>query len=153
MTRGKPIPVGPTEGRPDMGSDNCVNFSRVKRALTAVFIALASCQVLLAATHHITLANGKSFDLDLPDGFGISIAAQGLKRVRFMARSPDDRIVRVDLPCSPCNRIRLPPARCVGHTPDCLQSITVNDVYSAAAAVLERAARSGILPVRLLPND
>jgi len=80
-----------------MGSDNCVNFSRVKRALTAVFIALASCQVLLAATHHITLANGKSFDLDLPDGFGISIAAQGLKRVRFMARSPDDRIFVTDM--------------------------------------------------------
>ena len=97
MTRGKPIPVGPTEGRPDMGSDNCVNFSRVKRALTAVFIALASCQVLLAATHHITLANGKSFDLDLPGGFEISIAAQGLKRVRFMARSPDDRIFVTDM--------------------------------------------------------
>lgn len=47
--------------------------------------------------HHITLANGKSFDLNLPDGFEISVAAQGLKRVRFMARSPDNRIFVTDM--------------------------------------------------------
>ena len=71
----------------------------MKRAQTVVFIAfvLASCQLALAATHHITLANGKSFHLKLPDGFGISVAAQGLKRVRFMARSPDDRIFVTDM--------------------------------------------------------
>ena len=39
---------------------------------------------------------------------------------RYAPRGRCDRIVRVDLPCSPCNRIRLPPARCIGHTPDCL---------------------------------
>src|SRR5688500_3532839 len=43
------------------------------------------------------LANGKSFDLTLPNGFGISVAAHGLKRVRFMARSPDDRIFVTDM--------------------------------------------------------
>ena len=47
--------------------------------------------------HHITLANGKSFDLNLPEGFEISVAAQGLRRVRFMARSPDDRIFVTDM--------------------------------------------------------
>ncbi|HEV2834464.1 MAG TPA: hypothetical protein VGW58_04050, partial [Pyrinomonadaceae bacterium] len=47
--------------------------------------------------HHITLANGKSFDLNLPSGFEISVAAQGLKRVRFMARSPDNRIFVTDM--------------------------------------------------------
>ncbi len=46
---------------------------------------------------HVTLANGKSFDLNLPEGFGISIAVQGLKRVRFMARSPDNRIFVTDM--------------------------------------------------------
>jgi glucose/arabinose dehydrogenase len=71
----------------------------VKRAITVVFIviALASCHALSAATHHITLANGKSFNLTLPDGFGISVAAQGLKRARFIARSPDDRIFVTDM--------------------------------------------------------
>jgi len=75
----------------------CVNFSRVNRAVTALFILLSLASCLSAASHHITLANGKSFDLKLPDGFGISVAAQGLKRVRFMARSPDDRIFVTDM--------------------------------------------------------
>jgi glucose/arabinose dehydrogenase len=47
--------------------------------------------------HHITLANGKSFDLNLPDGYEISVAAEGLKRVRFMALSPDNRIFVTDM--------------------------------------------------------
>jgi ADP-heptose:LPS heptosyltransferase len=72
---------------------------------------------------------------------------------RYAPRGPLDRVVRVDLPCSPCNRIRLPPARCIGHTPDCLEFVTANDVFRAAASLLDRSARSGTLPVRLLPND
>ncbi len=45
----------------------------------------------------ISLANGKSFDLNIPEGFSISVAAQGLKRVRFMAQSPDNRIFVTDM--------------------------------------------------------
>lgn len=33
--------------------------------------------------HHISLANGKTFDLNLPKGFAISVAAQGLRRLRW----------------------------------------------------------------------
>ena len=47
--------------------------------------------------HRITLANGKLFELNLPDGYEISVAVQGLKRVRFMAQSPDDRIFVTDM--------------------------------------------------------
>jgi glucose/arabinose dehydrogenase len=47
--------------------------------------------------HHIALASGRSFDLNLPEGLGISVAAQGLRRVRFMAHSPDDRIFVTDM--------------------------------------------------------
>jgi len=46
------------------------------------------------------------------------------------------RIVRVDLPCSPCNRIRNPPARCQGHTPDCMAGIVTGLVIEAAASLL-----------------
>jgi glucose/arabinose dehydrogenase len=35
--------------------------------------------------------------LNLPEGLDISIAAQGLKRVRFMAKSPDGRIFVTDM--------------------------------------------------------
>ncbi len=47
--------------------------------------------------HRVTLSDGRSFELNLPAGFGISVAAQGLKRVRFMARSPDDRVFVTDM--------------------------------------------------------
>jgi len=47
--------------------------------------------------HRITLGNGKSFELNLPEGYAIAVAAQGLKRVRFMAESPDKRIFVTDM--------------------------------------------------------
>lgn len=51
---------------------------------------------------------------------------------RYAPRSTRHRVVRIDLPCAPCNRIRLPPARCQGHTPDCLEGITADAVVQAA---------------------
>ena len=63
---------------------------------------------------------------------------------RWGPLSHHSRIVRVDLPCSPCNRIRRPPARCVGHTPDCLASILVDDVYRSAASLLDNATAPGV---------
>lgn len=72
-----------------------------------VFIAMLSACFLVAANaktlrpkltpHRITLASGKSFNLNLPGEFAISVAAQGLKRVRFMAPSPDGRIFVTDM--------------------------------------------------------
>jgi ADP-heptose:LPS heptosyltransferase len=67
---------------------------------------------------------------------------------RYAPRGPSDRVVRVDLPCSPCNRIRLPPARCVGHTPDCLASISADRVFTAALSVLDESERRGSVPAR-----
>jgi ADP-heptose:LPS heptosyltransferase len=55
---------------------------------------------------------------------------------RYAPAGDVHRIVRVDLPCSPCNRIRLPPRRCVGHTPDCLRGVSADAVYRAVAGVL-----------------
>jgi ADP-heptose:LPS heptosyltransferase len=67
---------------------------------------------------------------------------------RYAPRGPSDRVVRVDLPCSPCNRIRLPPARCVGQTPDCLAPITPDRVFTAALSVLDESRRRGNIPAR-----
>jgi ADP-heptose:LPS heptosyltransferase len=50
---------------------------------------------------------------------------------RYAPRGPRDTVVRIDLPCSPCNRIRRPPERCVGHTPDCLSGLDVARVLAA----------------------
>lgn len=61
---------------------------------------------------------------------------------RYGPRGPNDRVVRVDLPCAPCNRIRLPPERCVGHIPDCLALVTTDSVFTAARSVLDATTRA-----------
>ncbi len=66
-----------------------------------VSISLVSAQSkargLKLAPQRIALANGKNFSLNLPEGFAISVAAQGLKRVRFMAQAPDYRVFVTDM--------------------------------------------------------
>jgi lipopolysaccharide heptosyltransferase II len=62
--------------------------------------------------------------------------------IRYGPRGARDTVVQVDLPCSPCNRIRLPPGRCTGHTPDCLALLSTDRVYEAAVSALE-ALRAG----------
>lgn len=47
------------------------------------------------------------------------------------------RIVTIDLWCRPCNRVRRPPARCVGRVPDCLSGIDVDQVCQAADDLLQ----------------
>jgi lipopolysaccharide heptosyltransferase II len=55
---------------------------------------------------------------------------------RWGPASDRARVVRVDLACSPCNRIRRPPERCRGHVPDCLAAISADQVYQEAARLL-----------------
>lgn len=45
----------------------------------------------------VSLADGRTFNLNLPEGFRLSVAAEGLKRVRFMALSPDGRVFVTDM--------------------------------------------------------
>lgn len=52
-------------------------------------------------------------------------------------------VVRVSLPCSPCNRIRRPPERCRNGVPECLESVRAANVIAAAERVLARQATGG----------
>ena len=65
--------------------------------LLCLLLLVVSVESVSAEPHKITLANGKTFTLNLPEGYAISVAAQGLKRVRFMALSPDKRIFVTDM--------------------------------------------------------
>jgi len=47
--------------------------------------------------HKISLKSGKTFNLNLPADYEIIPAAEGLKRVRFFAKSPDGRIFVTDM--------------------------------------------------------
>jgi heptosyltransferase-2/heptosyltransferase-3 len=55
---------------------------------------------------------------------------------RYAPRGLRDRVVRVDLPCAPCNRIRQPPERCQlavrsQLAPDCLAGVSIAAVTAA----------------------
>lgn len=65
-------------------------------------ILLAATSVITSAQpklvpQKVTLAGGKTFSLNLPAEFEVIPAAEGLKRVRFFAKSPDGRIFVTDM--------------------------------------------------------
>ena len=66
---------------------------------------------------------------------------------RFAPLSPKSRIVRIDIHCSPCNLLRRPPTRCVGHVPDCLAGMTTaRRMRAAERALLDGGMRLGSAP-------
>jgi len=55
--------------------------------------------------HPIHLDKGVDLTLNLPKGYQISVAAQGLHRLRFMAKSPDGRLFCTDMANTSDNKI------------------------------------------------
>src|SRR6478736_1706787 len=64
--------------------------------LTALLAAAVPAQSKLVP-NKISLKSGKTFNLNLPADLEIIPALEGLKRVRFFARSPDGRIFVTDM--------------------------------------------------------
>lgn len=62
---------------------------------------------------------------------------------RYGPSSSRQKVLRVQLPCSPCGQVRLPPERCRGHVPDCMDGIQVAAVVAAAAELLDAGRRVG----------
>jgi glucose/arabinose dehydrogenase len=65
-------------------------------AFLVVLGALASVAQTLTP-HTIHLADGRTLSLNLPDQLAIDVAAQGLRRIRFLAVSPDHRVFVTDM--------------------------------------------------------
>ena len=65
--------------------------------LLLLFPTYSFAQTAKLKPHRITLTNGKSYALNLPAGYDIAIAAQGMSRVRFIAQAPDKRIFVTDM--------------------------------------------------------
>ena len=61
---------------------------------------------------------------------------------RYAPLAPTSRVVRAELWCSPCNRIRLPPSRCRDRLPDCLVAVDTDSVCRAADELLAAAHES-----------
>ena len=57
----------------------------------------ATSQTLKLHEASITLQKGLHFKLKIPEGYHISVAAQGLNRPRFFAKSPDGRLFITDM--------------------------------------------------------
>jgi len=77
-----------------------ISLARILQITAAFSGALVSAIGIPAQqpiTHPIRLTNGKSLTLKLPANFTINVAVQGLKRVRFMAKSPDNRVFVTDM--------------------------------------------------------
>jgi glucose/arabinose dehydrogenase len=63
------------------------------RALLLALFEISNSSFMPAQSPHtLTYAPGKRITLTLPEPFDINVAATGLKRVRFFAKSPDGRI-------------------------------------------------------------
>src|SRR4051812_25269144 len=63
---------------------------------SAVTLNTASQPIRLqpAAVH---LSNGDSFSINIPNGFHLSVAAEGWRRLRFLVLSPDRRLFATDM--------------------------------------------------------
>lgn len=53
---------------------------------------------------HVRLANGLAFDLRIPHGYELKVAAEGMERARFIALSPDGRLFITDMKDQTDNR-------------------------------------------------
>lgn len=75
----------------------------MKQKILWLFVSLFAFQLSAFAQqpklvpNKISLKNGKTFNLNLPAEYEIIPAAEGLKRVRFFAKSPDGRIFVTDM--------------------------------------------------------
>src|SRR6476661_6861226 len=77
-----------------------MNTTKYMRSLLLFVIAAFASSGFAQSSlvpNKVTLKGGRSFILNLPDGFEIVPALEGLKRVRFFARSPDGRIFVTDM--------------------------------------------------------
>ena len=85
------------------------------------------------------LLTGDTGPMHLADAVGTPIVALFGPSApeRYGPRDAPHRILRIDLPCSPCGRVRLPPARCRGRVPECLDGISIDAVVAAATELLE----------------
>lgn len=56
---------------------------------------------------------------------------------RYGPRATHERIVRAGIACSPCGMVRLPPERCRGHVPDCMDGIATDTVVRHTLELLD----------------
>jgi heptosyltransferase-1 len=118
-----------------------INVARVQGTADLVMLAAVLEQSRLLLT-------GDTGPMHLAAGVGTPVVAVFGPSMpwRYGPLVGAHRVVRTDLPCSPCNRIRRPPQRCQGRIPDCLMAVSVSEVVEAGRVLL--GARRMTVPSR-----
>jgi heptosyltransferase-2 len=120
---------------------------RVRRGLTDARVIdvvgqldLPSLTALLARLD--LLLTGDTGPMHLADAVGTPIVVLfgPSDPRRYGPRQAPHRVLRIDLPCSPCGRVRMPPARCRGRVPECLDGISPDAIVAAATELLQPPA-------------
>jgi glucose/arabinose dehydrogenase len=73
------------------------SFPAVACTVVLLFVSYQHSLAVPLTPHRVSLSSGRTFDLNLPANFEIKVAAEGLKRVRFMSKAPDNRIFVTDM--------------------------------------------------------
>lgn len=98
-TAEREFPSDSSAGLPEIAIDTATNLDTVLADTSAPELSssllLSPAKIRLTETGH--LLREKEFSLELPEGFAIVPAAEGMKRVRFMAFSPDHRLFVTDM--------------------------------------------------------
>ena len=74
-----------------------MSLSRREVCSCAALLLLLAASAAALTPQRVTLSDGRAFTLNLPAGFRVSVAAEGLRRVRFMALGPDGRLFVTDM--------------------------------------------------------
>jgi glucose/arabinose dehydrogenase len=69
----------------------------MNRIVMVVLLLLSIIQAKSQMVPHRLQANGKEIRLNLPAGYDVRVALDGLKRVRFLTKAPDGRIFATDM--------------------------------------------------------
>ena len=70
------------------------------RTITTLLLLFICCDMnaqIVLEQHHVDLSKGISLDLNIPKGYNIAVSAEGMHRLRFLAKSPDGQLFGTDM--------------------------------------------------------
>jgi glucose/arabinose dehydrogenase len=93
---------GPTtqrsnDERIDSVTTDSTTINQVITTTDVLPLALPDTTAILFDTIRVEHPRGDTFDLYIPQGFHVTIAAHGMNRIRFMDKSPDGRLFLTDM--------------------------------------------------------
>lgn len=76
------------------------SFMKIRYCAITTLLLLICCNIraqILLEQRHIDLKKGIGLNLKIPKGYNISVSAEGMRRLRFLAKSPDGQLFGTDM--------------------------------------------------------